>query len=401
MHDTPLIFTIAISLTLAFVFGFIAFKMRLAPIVGYLAAGITIGPHTPGLVANSTLAAELSELGIILMMFGVGLRFSTSDLLSVSRAAYLGAIPQIVLSTIAGAYLSSFWGLPWGEALFVGLGLSVASTIVVIGALEKRNLLADEAGKISIGWLLSQDLAVVFFLALVPALAPALKQPSFEWQAIGAVVPALGIACAKAAGFIGAMLFAGRKFFPWFLTKVGDTGSRELFTLFVIGVPIGIALLAAHLFSVSMALGAFLAGIVLNESELSHHAAAKALPLQDAFAVLFFVSTGMSFNPSVVYNNPGQLLCAVMFIVVFNPLISFLLLTICVKYKATLAGKVAGGLAQIGEFSMLLAALGMGLGLLRSTAYNVIVGAALCSITIFSLTSRGIEMMSSRLESRT
>lgn len=397
MTDTTLIFTVAAGFTMAFVLGLLAFKLRLSPIVGYLAAGIVIGPYTPGMVANSQLAAELSELGIILLMFGVGLHFSTKDLLAVSKAAYLGAIPQIALSAVGGWLVALAFGFSWGTALIFGLALSVASTVVVISALENKNLLVETEGRVSIGWLLAQDLALVFFLVLVPPLAEALKQPIFDWSQFVDILPNFLFALTKAAAFIAAMLFAGRKFFPWLLTRVANTGSRELFTLFVIGVPIGIALLAAHLFSVSMALGAFLAGIVLNESDLSHHAAAKALPLQDAFAVLFFVATGMSFSPTILQTHTALLLAGVTFVVLFNPAVAFVLMTGVIKYSAKLAGTVAAGLAQIGEFSILLASLCLRLGIVSDSVFNAIVAIALLSICLHSLSFAGLQLVFSKL----
>jgi CPA2 family monovalent cation:H+ antiporter-2 len=386
LTDSSLIFTIAVSMALAFVFGFIAFKLRLSPIVGYLIAGICIGPYTPGVVANSALASQLSELGVILLMFGVGLHFSPKDLIAVSRVALLGALPQVVLSTLAASLLASLWGWSWGACFVFGLALSVASTIVVIGELEKRDLLTQAEGKAAVAWLLAQDLAVVLILVLLPALAPVLSAPTFDWHTLGTVLPSFGIACAKAAAFIAMMLFIGRRFFPWMLNAVAKTHSRELFTLFVIGIPIGISLLAAMLFGVSLALGAFLAGIVLNESELSHHAAAKALPLQDAFAVLFFVSTGMAFRPTILLTHAPQVLASVAFIIIFTPLISFLLLSVVMRYQMRVAAVVAASLAQIGEFSLVLAGLGHGLKLLPDYAHGTILGAALVSISLHSFT---------------
>jgi len=388
MHETGLIFTIAVSLGLAFVFGFLAFKLRLSPVVGYLLAGIAIGPHTPGVVADSNLASELSELGIMLLMFGVGLHFSLEDLIRVRRVALLGTIPQIILSTIAGSFLGSLWGWPWGTCLIFGLALSVASSVVVINELEKRNLLAEEEGKVSVGWLLTQDLVVVLFLVLLPALAPILGQSAVSWNQITTLFPTFAFAILRAFTFVSFMLLLGRRFFPWLLNKVGNTGSRQLFTLFVIGVPISIALVAAHLFNVSFALGAFLAGIALNESELCHRAAASTLPLQDAFVVLFFVSTGMSFNPAILSTHPLELLSAVLFALTFNSLLTFGLILGCLRSKPAVATLVAAGVAQIGEFSLVLGNLALKLGVLPEEIYNIILATVLISIGVHSLTFR-------------
>jgi monovalent cation:H+ antiporter-2, CPA2 family len=397
MQETSLIFTIALSLGLAFVFGLFAMKMRLSPIVGYLLAGILIGPHTPGVVANEHVASELSDLGIILLMFGIGLHFSITDLIAVRRVALMGALPQVILSTAAGTVLGTLWGWQWGTSLIFGLALSVASSVVVINELEKRNLIAHVKGKVSVAWLLTQDLAVVLFLVLLPALAPILQQPTVSYEQISTIMPSFVFAIARALIFIGFMLLLGRKLFPWVLATVAKTGSRELFTLFVVGVPISIALIAAQLFNVSFALGGFLAGIALNESELCHRAAANALPLQDAFVVLFFVSTGMSFDPNILSSRPWELLSAIVFALTVNSIISFALIVGGLRYKLGVAITVAAGVAQVGEFSLVLGKLGLKLALLPEPIYNIILGTALISIGLHSVTFGFIQYLGLRM----
>jgi monovalent cation:H+ antiporter-2, CPA2 family len=306
MHDTALVSTIAISLVCAFIGGFVAHKLRLSPIVGYLLVGIVIGPHTPGLVADPELAQQLSEIGVILLMFGVGMHFSIKDLLSVRGIAIPGALLQITVATTFGALLALNWGWSPGAAIFFGLALSVASTVVLIKALEVRNALKGVDGRIAVGWLVVEDLVMVLALVLLPALAPILQTADGASSSYQQLLMPLGTTIAKVTTFVVFMVFAGRRLAPWLLRNVAATGSRELFTLFVIGSALGIAFVAAQLFEVSVALGAFFAGVVMSESDLSHRAAAKALPFQDAFAVLFFVSVGMLFDPDVLVTHPLQ-----------------------------------------------------------------------------------------------
>lgn len=387
MHESSLIFTIAVSLAVAFFFGFIALKLKLSPVAGYLLAGIVIGPYTPGLVADTSVAAELSEIGIILLMFGVGLHFSINDLLAVRRVALLGAVPQVFISVLFGVTIALLLGWNIGASLIFGLALSAASTVVVINGLEQRGTLRHLEGKLAVGWLLVQDLAMVLILVLLPALSPTLQQGLTDATGYQAALLALLYAIGKAAFFIAFMIIIGRRLFPWLLDKVATTGSRELFTLFVIAVPIGIALLAAHLFQVSLALGAFFAGIVLNESELSHRAAANALPLQDAFAVLFFVSTGMLFNPAVLSTHPLHLSAALAVVLLVNPFIALILLTV-LGYPLLLAISVAANLCQIGEFSLLLSTLGLKLNLITQQVHSLIIAIVLISICLNSVVYR-------------
>jgi CPA2 family monovalent cation:H+ antiporter-2 len=383
MHESSLIFTIGLSLAVAFVLGFIALKLKLSPVAGYLLAGILIGPHTPGLVADTQLTSELSEIGIILLMFGVGLHFSVNDLLAARRAALLGALPQVLISGALGITLGVLFGWDVGAASIFGLALSAASTVVVINGLEQRATLKHLEGKLAIGWLLVQDLAMVLALVLLPALS-AISHGAWNPAGYESAFFSLVLAIGKAAFFIGLMIIVGRRFFPWILSIVATTGSRELFTLFVIAVPISIALLAAHLFQVSVALGAFFAGIVLNESDLSHRAAANALPMQDAFAVLFFVSTGMLFNPSIILTHPAYLAAALALVLVANPLIAFVLIAL-LRYPVGLALAVAANFSQIGEFSVLLSTLGMKLNMIGPPVHSLIIAIVLISICLNSV----------------
>ena len=319
-HATPLITTIVAGLVLAFVAGLIAHRLRLPPIAGYLLAGVLIGPFTPGYVADQKLATELAEIGVILLMFGVGLHFSLKDLLSVRAIAIPGAIVQIGFATALGAALAWLLGWSVGAGLVFGLALSVASTVVLLRALQERRMIETERGRIAVGWLIVEDLVMVLTLVLLPPLAgmlggtaevadadPALTQA----LGIGAVWTALGVTALKVTAFVALMLIVGRKVIPWVLHYVAHTGSRELFRLAVLAIALGVAYGATHLFGVSFALGAFFAGMVLAESQLSQQAARETLPLRDAFAVLFFVSVGMLFDPIVLFEHPLPIIATV------------------------------------------------------------------------------------------
>ncbi|MHB1328449.1 MAG: cation:proton antiporter domain-containing protein, partial [Gemmatimonadales bacterium] len=304
-HHTELIATISIGLGLAFVFGFIASRLKLPPLVGYLIAGVVVGPFTPGFVADSGLANQLAEIGVMLLMFGVGLHFSMRDLLAVRKIAVPGAVVQIAVATALGAVVAVWWGWTWGQGIVFGLSLSVASTVVLLRALEERGLLDSINGRIAVGWLIVEDLAMVLALVLLPALVvPLGGTPPAGADEATSIGMAITITLLKVSIFIALMLFVGTRAIPWLLGRVARTGSRELFTLAVLAAALGIAFGAGALFGVSYALGAFFAGVVIAESDLSHQAAADALPLQDAFAVLFFVSVGMLFDPSVLIRNP-------------------------------------------------------------------------------------------------
>jgi CPA2 family monovalent cation:H+ antiporter-2 len=379
-HSVSLINTIAAGLGLALVLGFLALRLRLPALVGYLLAGVIIGPFTPGFVADAGIAAQLAEIGVMLLMFGVGLHFSLDDLLAVRKIALPGALAQIAVATLLGGVLALWWGWSWGEALVFGLALSVASTVVLLRALESLGILDSFTGRIAVGWLVVEDLAMVLVLVLMPPLAGALgghagnsANPADPlWQTLGVTLLQVG-------GFVALMLVVGRRAFPWILWQVTRTGSRELFTLCVIAAAVSIAFASAALFGVSFALGAFFAGMVMRESEFSHRAAQESLPLRDAFAVLFFVSVGMLFDPSVLVERPLQVL-AVVGVIVLGKSLAACALVLAFRYPLGTALTVSASLAQIGEFSFILAGLGVSLGLLPVEGQSLILAGALISI---------------------
>jgi CPA2 family monovalent cation:H+ antiporter-2 len=372
-HDVALISTVAVGLALAFVGGFAAHRLGLPPIVGYLLAGVAIGPFTPGFVADSRLAGQLAELGVMLLMFGVGMHFSLGDLVAERRIAVPRALIQIAVATLLGFAMARFLSSPIGAGVVFGLALSVASTVVMLRAFEALGLLAGPGGRIAVGWLLVEDLIMVGALVVLAALAaPA---------GAGAVVLTLAVAIAKIAGFIALMLLLGARLLPRLLDQVARAGSRELFTLAVIAAALGIAFAAAELFGASYALGAFLAGIVVNASDHSHRAAEQAKPLEDAFAVLFFLSVGMLFDPKILVHEPLEVLAVLAIVMVGKSVAAFAILR-AAGYPAATAGTVAAGLAQIGEFSFMLAAIGTAYGLLSTEAHNLILAAALLSISL-------------------
>ena len=378
-HGVALISTLATAFGAALILGFIAARLRMPALVGYLLAGVLIGPFTPGFVADTGLAAELAEIGVMLLMFGVGLHFSLQDLLDVRKVALPGAVLQIAAATGLGALVAHQWGWSWGAALVFGLALSVASTVVLLRALEARGVLDSMNGRIAVGWLVVEDLAMVLVLVLLPPIAGALGGTAGEsgqniWVA-------LGLTLLKVGAFLVVMLVAGRKFLPRALWWVAQTGSRELFTLAVVACAVGIAYGASELFGVSFALGAFFAGMVLRESEFSHRAAEESLPLRDAFAVLFFVSVGMLFDPMVIVQEPLRVL-AVVGIIVFGKTIAAALLVLLLRYPMNTALTVSASLAQIGEFSFILAGLGVTLGVLPVEGNSLILAGALISIAL-------------------
>jgi len=380
-HDISLITTIAAALGLGLLLGMLAVRLRLPALVGYLAAGVLIGPATPGFVADVHLASQLAEIGVMLLMFGVGLHFSLDDLLEVKGIALPGAVLQIAVATLLGIGLTHVWGWNLGAGLVFGLALSVASTVVLLRALEDRGELDSFNGRIAVGWLVVEDLVTVLVLVLLPALAGPLGGKGEE----GSLWLSLGKTLLQVGAFIAFMLLVGRKLFPWFLWRVAKTGSRELFTLSVIAAAVGIAYGSSHLFGVSFALGAFFAGMVLRESELSHRAAEETLPLRDAFSVLFFVSVGMLFDPRVLIENPLEVLGVVAIILVGKSLAAFILV-LALRYPLNTAITVSASLAQIGEFSFILAALGISLGLLPAMGQNLILAGAIISIALNPLT---------------
>lgn len=379
-HSVSLINTIAAGLGLALVFGFLAVRLRLPALVGYLLAGVIIGPFTPGFVADAGIAAQLAEIGVMLLMFGVGLHFSLDDLLAVRKIALPGALAQIAVATLLGGALALWWDWSWGEALVFGLALSVASTVVLLRALESLGILDSFTGRIAVGWLVVEDLAMVLVLVLMPPLAGALGGHAAD--AAGSAEPlwqTLGLTLLQVGGFVALMLVVGRRAFPWILWQVTRTGSRELFTLCVIAAAVSIAFASAALFGVSFALGAFFAGMVMRESEFSHRAAQESLPLRDAFAVLFFVSVGMLFDPSVLIERPLQVL-AVVGVIVLGKSLAACALVLAFRYPLGTALTVSASLAQIGEFSFILAGLGVSLGVLPVEGQSLILAGALISI---------------------
>jgi CPA2 family monovalent cation:H+ antiporter-2 len=376
-HDTPLISTIVAGLVLAFAFGLLAQRFRVSPLVGYLLAGVVMGPFTPGYVADQHLANELAEIGVILLMFGVGLHFSLKDLLSVRAIAVPGAIVQIVAATLMGIGLAIWLGWPLGGGLVFGLALSVASTVVLLRALQERRLVDTERGRIAVGWLIVEDLAMVLTLVLLPALAGLLKGEAGTGF-VNVALP-LAITLGKVAAFVFFMLVIGQRLVPWLLHYVAHTGSRELFRLAVLAISLGIAFGAAVLFDVSFALGAFFAGMILSESELSHRAAQETLPLRDAFAVLFFVSVGMLVDPMIVLREPGPLFATVFIIVVGKSAAAFLIVRMF-GHPSSTAWTISASLAQIGEFSFILAGLGVSLALLPERGRDLILAGAIVSI---------------------
>lgn len=379
-HELTLISTIASGFGLALIFGFIAERCKLPALIGYLVAGILIGPATPGFVADISIASQLSEIGVMLLMFGVGLHFSINDLLSVKRIALPGAVIQMTIATVLAMALAHWCGWTLGAGIVFGLALSCASTVVLLKALESRNILESMNGKIAIGWLVVEDLVTVLVLVLMPPLATLLGGVSTESQPLP-LWQTLSFTLLQVTGFIAFMLIFGKRLLPWILWHVAKTGSRELFTLAVISAAIGVAYGAAAMFSVSFALGAFFAGMVMRESEFSHRAAEESLPLRDAFAVLFFVSVGMLFEPSIIVEKPISVLLVVA-IIVLGKSIAAMIITLAFRYPLNTALTVAASLAQIGEFSFILAGLGLALGILPAEGMSLILAGALISIAV-------------------
>jgi CPA2 family monovalent cation:H+ antiporter-2 len=382
-HNIPLITTLAAGFGLALIFGFIAERIRLPALVGYLFAGILIGPGTPGFVADMAIASQLAEIGVMLLMFGVGLHFSLDDLLAVKRIAVPGAVVQMGLATVLGMALAWAWGWPVGQGLVFGLSLSCASTVVLLKALETRGILDSMNGRIAVGWLVVEDLATVVMLVLLPPLAGVLggHAPAGAAEGGAPLWRTIGQTLLQVAAFVVLMLVVGRRLLPKLLWQVARTGSRELFTLSIVAIAIGIAYGASALFGVSFALGAFFAGMVMRESEYSHRAAEESLPLRDAFAVLFFVSVGMLFDPSVLVEQPLEVLAVVAIIVVGKSLAAAGLV-LAFRYPLNTALTVAASLGQIGEFSFILAGLGLSLGLLPQSGMSLVLVGALISIAL-------------------
>jgi K+:H+ antiporter len=379
--EAPLIALVAIGLAFAFACGFIAIRLRSSPIIGYLVAGIIMGPYTPGFTGDAHLAGELAEIGVILLMFGVGMHFSVADLWSMRTVSVPGAIIQIIVATALGACVSHLWGWSWNAGLIFGLALSVASTVVMLRALESCNAVNSADGKITIGWTIVEDVVMVLTLVLLPAFFGQ-DGGDVKTHAGGASTwISFGIAIGKVAVFIALMLLFGTRLFPWILKWVDRAGSPELFTLAVVTLAMGVAYGASELFGCSFALGAFFAGVVINQSDLHHRAAHTLLPLQHAFGTLFFVAIGMLFDPIILVRHLGQVLAVVAIIVIGKSLAAFAIVLLLRK-PLSMALLVSAALAQIGEFSFILSALGVSLGLLSNEAENLIIAGALISILL-------------------
>jgi len=381
-HDTDLINIVAVGLGLAFIFGALANKLRLSPLVGYLVAGICVGPFTPGFVADQALANQLAEIGVMLLMFGVGLHFSLKDLMAVKAIAIPGAIGQILVATLLGWGLAALMGWTVIHGVVFGFALATASTVVLLRAMEERRLLETQRGKIAVGWLIVEDLACVLALVMMPVLAGVFGPDSAnETHTLGSVLASIGWTFVQLGLFVAVMLVVGRRVIPWILERIASTGSRELFTLAVLAIALGVAFGSAMLFGVSFALGAFFAGMLLNESELSHKAANDSLPLRDAFAVLFFVSVGMLFNPAILIEHPWQVL-ATAAIIMFGKSAAAFVIVRAFGHPTGTALTISASLAQIGEFAFIIAGLGVTLKILPPTGQALVLAGALISIML-------------------
>ena len=384
-HDVGLIAILAAGFGLALVMGFAVTFLKMPPLVGYLLAGVLIGPATPGFVADASLSMQLAEIGVMLLMFGVGLHFSINDLLAVKKIAIPGALFQMLVATALGFVVATYWGWPLLGSIIFGLSLSVASTVVLLRALEAKGLLETSNGRIAVGWLVVEDLVMVLALVLLPVLGGLFQNEVNQSSATNTneLLQVISITLAKVAAFIILMLVVGKRLLPKILWMVAKNGSRELFTLAVIASAIGIAFLAAKIFDVSFALGAFFAGMMLGESKLSQRAADESLPLRDAFAVLFFVSVGMLFNPEILWQEPLKLLIIV-FIIMFGKTLAAMALVLLFRYPLNTAVTVGISLAQIGEFSFILAGMGLSMSLISNDAHSLILAGAIISIALNS-----------------
>ena len=379
-HHTSLIAMLVYGFVLAFIFGALAHRLRLSPLVGYLLAGVVAGPFTPGFVGDPELAPQLAEIGVILLMFGVGLHFSLRDLMSVRAIAIPGAVGQIAVATLLGWGMAELMGWSHIAGMIFGFSLATASTVVLLRAMEERRLLETRRGKIAVGWLIVEDLACVVALVMIPALAGAIQGGDGEISA-GEIFKALALTVGKVAAFVAFMLIVGRKAIPWILERVAGTGSRELFTLAVLAIAMGVAFGSAAMFGVSFALGAFFAGMLLNESEFSHQAAQDSLPMRDAFAVLFFVSVGMLFDPRIVLDQPDMVLATTLVIVVGKSAAAYLIVR-AFGHPTSTALTISTSLAQIGEFAFIIAGLGLSLGILPKDGHDLVLAGALISIML-------------------
>jgi len=399
-HDTDLINIIAVGLAVAFVLGALAQKLRFSPLVGYLVAGIFVGPFTPGFVADQALANQLAELGVMLLMFGVGLHFSLKDLMAVKAIAIPGAIGQIAVATLLGWGVASVMGWPTLHGVIFGFSLATASTVVLLRAMEERRLLETTRGKIAVGWLIVEDLACVIALVMMPVIADVFgPDAAGQGHSVGSVLASIGWTFVQLGLFVAVMLLGGRRVIPWILEKIAGTGSRELFTLSVLAIALGVAFGAAALFGVSFALGAFFAGMMLNESELSHKAAHDSLPLRDAFAVLFFVSVGMLFDPMILVQHPWQVLATVLIIMFGKSAAAFFIVRAFGHSKGT-ALTISASLAQIGEFAFIIAGLGVALKILPPAGQSLVLAGALVSIMLNPLVFGLLDRWQARHEAR-
>ncbi|MBC6983704.1 cation:proton antiporter [Caulobacter sp. 17J80-11] len=393
-HSDSLILTLVGAFVLAFVFGMLALRFKLSPLVGYLLAGVAAGPFTPGFVADAELAPQLAEIGVILLMFGVGLHFSPQDLMRVRKVALPGALVQIAAATALGWGLGLVMGLPQLESFLLGFALSVASTVVLLRALEERKQVKTETGAVAVGWLVVEDLVIVIALVLLPLLVKA--KGAYDPVAVGM---SIGWTLVKVAAFVALMFVVGGRVLPWVFVRIAHTRSRELFTLGVLAIALGIAYLAYAVFGASFALGAFVAGLVLNGSALGHNAAERAMPLRDAFAVLFFVSVGMLFDPTILVREPLAV-AAVLAIVLVGKSIAALVITTLFKLERRASFMVAASLAQIGEFSFVLAAVGMTLGVMSRQTHDLILAAALLSIALNPFVFKLADLLAGKAEAR-
>lgn len=398
-HHASLIATVAVCFALAALLGFAAHRVRLPPLVGYLLAGVLVGPFTPGFQADAGLAGQLAEMGVILLMFGVGLHFSPADLTAVRGIAVPGALGLISVATLLGTVLALAWGWSAGAGIVFGLCLSVASTVVVLRALEERNAVSSTAGRVAIGWLLVEDMVMVLVLVLLPGLAGALGGKAAGTVGMKELAVSVALTLAQVAGFVVLAIVLGPRVVPSLLKQVARTGSRELFTLAVLGVALGIAYGSAVVFGVSFALGAFFAGVVLNESPFGHRAAAQSLPMQDAFAVLFFVSVGMLFDPTIILREPGAVLAVLALVIVGKALVA-VLIVMALGYPMGLGLTLGAALARIGEFSFILAGLGSSVGVMPAEARDLVIAAALLSITLSAAVYAAVERLQKALPLR-
>ena len=396
-HHTSLIAMLVAGFVLAFALGALANRLRLSPLVGYLAAGILAGPFTPGFVGDAEIAPQLAEIGVILLMFGVGLHFSLRDLMAVKNIAIPGAVAQIAVATLLGWGLAALMDWPTLHGIVFGFSLATASTVVLLRAMEERRLLDTRRGKIAVGWLIVEDLACVLALVLIPALAG--LDGGTEGEGSGSLWVAIAVTLGKVAAFVAFMLIIGRRAIPWILERIAGTGSRELFTLCVLAIAMGVAFGSAELFGVSFALGAFFAGMLLNESEFSHQAAQDSLPMRDAFAVLFFVSVGMLFDPGILVDRPLQVLATTL-IIVFGKSAAAYVIVRAFGHPNSTALTISTSLAQIGEFAFIIAGLGLSLQILPKEGHDLVLAGALISIMLNPILFMGLDRWQAREDAR-